>query len=230
MAKQKESKSIYVSSKNDPRLTAYNDSSILYNNYVKQYSAKGSKKSLTKEETKFAQKQIENPKSVWPQAKIKNVKGSDKIKKINYTDDGLDQDLVDDMVHPKIKPTGFFLHDSNFWDRNINNIYKKPTQKVEYVERKYQKESDPIKSKSIKGVDAKLPDLKRVEGPSKWMRSFGAGASENYWSKVDASGKPLPGSIAPNKNAVEQPAGPSEDYKVRSSVPLGMTEFNDKKK
>ena len=109
-------------------------------------------------------------------------------------------------------------------------VYKKPTQPVVYQERTYQKESNPIKSKSIKGLDSKLPDLKKVEGPSKWMRSFGAGANQNYWSKVDAQGMPLPGYTTPNQNAVAQPQGPGPDYQVRESVPLGMTQFNKDKK
>jgi hypothetical protein len=189
MAKQKESKPIYVSNKNDPRLKAYQDSLYVRTQSSQKFSPGSKTRPLTQKE-----------KSFWKDEKT-----------------GLEPNVVEYTKGGK-NDSGYFGH------------FKKPTQPVIYQERTYQKESDPIKSKSIKGVDAKLPDLKKVEGPSKWMRSFGAGASENYWSKVDASGKPLPGSIAPNKNAVEQPAGPGEDYQVRNSIPLGTTQFNKEKK
>jgi hypothetical protein len=63
--------------------------------------------------------------------KVLNVKGSNKVKKRHYMDSD-DSNVIDDLVHPIIKPTGFYLHDSNFWDRNVNEIYKKPTQPVIY--------------------------------------------------------------------------------------------------
>jgi len=238
MAKQKENKPIYVNSKKDSRLKAYNDSLSSW----KSGHSFDKIKSLYTGAIKNSYDLITDPKKI---SKIKSI--DSKVQPtagLFFNRDKFVSSFLSD------KPTNNFNPDvdkakANNWKKAkdgryynkdgamvVSDLYsfKKPTQPVIYQERTYQKESDPIKSKSIKGVDAKLPDLKRVEGPSKWMRSFGAGASENYWSKVDASGKPLPGSIAPNKNAVEQPAGPGEDYKVRSSVPLGMTEFNDKKK
>jgi len=127
----KEGGPIYTTNPKDPRLQAYKDSSILYNNYVKQYSAKGKNRPLTKEETKLAIKQTANPRADFPDMKVLNVKGSNKVKKRHYMDSD-DSNVIDDLVHPIIKPTGFYLHDSNFWDRNVNEIYKKPTQPVIY--------------------------------------------------------------------------------------------------
>jgi len=97
-------------------------------------------------------------------------------------------------------------------ERSPNLIFKKPTQPVVYQERTYQTETPELQPLSIQGMDASLPELQRVEGPSKWMRSFGNGANQNYWSKVDAYGMPLPGYVAPNQNAVAQPQGPGPEF------------------
>jgi hypothetical protein len=126
---------IYTTNPKDPRLQAYKDSSILYNNYVKQYSAKGKNRPLTKEEIKLAIEQRENPRANYPNTKVLNVKGSNKVKKYHYSDSSgaYNAELVDDMFHPVIKPIGSYLYsDDNFWNTNINNIYKKPTQPVIY--------------------------------------------------------------------------------------------------
>jgi hypothetical protein len=126
---------IYTTNPKDPRLQAYKDSSILYNNYVKQYSAKGEKRPLTKEEIKLAIEQRENPRANYPNTKVLNIKGSNKVKKYHYSDSSgaYNAELVDDMFHPVIKPIGSYLYsDDNFWNTNINNIYKKPTQPVIY--------------------------------------------------------------------------------------------------
>jgi hypothetical protein len=126
---------IYTTNPKDSRLQAYKDSSILYNNYVKQYSAKGENRPLTKEEIKLAIEQRENPRANYPNTKVLNVKGSNKVKKYHYSDSSgaYNAELVDDMFHPVIKPIGSYLYsDHNFWNTNINNIYKKPTQPVIY--------------------------------------------------------------------------------------------------
>ena len=77
---------IYTTNPKDPRLQAYKDSSILYNNYLKQYSAKGKNRPLTKEEIKLAIEQRENPRANYPNTKVLNVKGSNKVKKYHYYD------------------------------------------------------------------------------------------------------------------------------------------------
>lgn len=187
MAKQKESKPIYVTDKKDPRLKAYQDSLYVRTQSSQKFTPGSKTRPLTQKEKEF-----------WKDEKT-----------------GLSPNVVE---YSKGNKSGYFGH------------FKKPTQPVIYQERTYQKENAPLKSKPIKGLDAKLPELKRVEGPSKWMRSFGSGASQNYWSKVDPQGKPLPGYLAPNENAVEQPAAIGEDYQVRKSVPLGATQFNKDKK
>jgi len=214
MAKQKESKTIYVTNKNNPKLKSYQDSLSLYNKGEKKYN----------ERLSF------NKKNNIPN--LSTRKFNDPVEYDNNFKLTKNQPIEGNGYWYNFNPD--FVSGTKVPSRLTDNYgfrYKKPTQKVEYIERTYQKESDPIKSKSIKGVEAKLPDLKRVEGPSKWMRSFGAGASENYWSKVDAQGKELPGYFAPNKNAVQQPYGPTgEDYQVRESIPLGMTQFNKDKK
>ena len=99
---------------------------------------------------------------------------------------------------------------------------KKP---VVNQERVYQKETPELQPLPIQGMDANLPELQRIEGPSKWMRSFGAGANQNYWSKVDAYGIPLPGYTAPNQNAVVQPQGPVPEFAMGGSMPgaVGFT-------
>lgn len=210
MAKQKESKPIYVTDKKDPRLKAYNDSLYLHN--------------MSKDT--FNPKHYVNKKRG---ANWYNFNGTredaSKFEKKHKIDSNYEY-YITGKFPGKIQPTSV-----KDWGEGMSApVYKKPTQPVIYQDRIYQKESEPIKSKSIKGMDSKLPDLKKVEGPSKWMRSFGAGATENYWSKVDASGKALAGYNSPNKNAVEQPAGPGEDYQVRNSIPLGATQFNKDKK
>ena len=237
MAKQKESKPIYVSSKNDSRLKAYNDSLSSWKsghsfNKIKNLYTGGIKNSY---DLITDPKKISKIKSI--DSKVQPTSGlffnSDKFTKSYLSDKPTnhfnpDPDKAKANNWKKAKEDSYYNKDGAMVVADLYS-FKKPTQPVIYQERTYQKESNPIKSKAIKGLDSKLPELKKVEGPSKWMRSFGAGASENYWSKVDASGKPLPGSIAPNKNAVQQPAGPGEDYQVRESVPLGMTQFNKDK-
>lgn len=187
MAKQKESKPIYVTDKKDPRLKAYQDSLYVRTQSSQKFTPGSKTRPLTQKEKEF-----------WKDEKT-----------------GLAPNVVE---YSKGNKSGYFGH------------FKKPTQPVVYQERTYQKENAPLKSKAIKGLDLKLPEVKKVKGPDKWMRSFGSGVSQNYWSKVDSEGKPLPGYLAPNENAVQQPAGIGEDYQVRKSVPLGSTQFNKDKK
>ena len=160
---------IYTTNPKDPRLQAYKDSSILYNNYVKQYSAKGENRPLTKEEIKIAIKQRENPRANYPNTKVLNVKGSNKVKKYHYSDSSgaYNAELVDDMFHPVIKPIGSYLYqDYNFWNTNINNIYKKPTQPITY-------KPEPTPQSTIDFMEGNYAQEPVIETPQPQASAYG---------------------------------------------------------
>jgi hypothetical protein len=186
---------IYVTDKKDPRLQAYKDSTILYNNYKKQYSAKGEKRSLTKEEAEDSKKTKENPRASFPDMKILNVKGSNKIKKYHYNDSSgaYNAELVDDMFHSVIKPTGEYVYkDPNFWNTNVNNIYKKPTQPVEYIDRLSQPQVNELPDlQPGSPVNISLPELKRQARPNRITMGkplFPGGPQTDYYTPIDESG------------------------------------------
>ena len=161
---------IYTTNPKDPRLQAYKDSSILYNNYVKQYSAKGKNRPLTKEEIKLAIEQRENPLATFPNTKVLNVKGSNKVKKYHYSDSSgaYNAELIDDMFHPVIKPIGSYLYqDHNFWNTNINNIYKKPTQPIIY------QKPEPTPQSTIDFMEGNYAEEPVIETPQPQASAYG---------------------------------------------------------
>jgi hypothetical protein len=224
---------IIVNDKNDPRLKAYNDSLSSW----KSGHSFNKLKSLYTGAIKNSYDLITDPK------KISTIKSIDS--KVQPTS-GLFFNR-DKFVNSYLsdKPTNHFNPDlekakANNWkkakdDSYYNNAgamvvadlysFKKPTQPVVYQERTYQTETPQLQPLPIQGMDANLPELQRVEGPSKWMRSFGNGADQNYWSKVDAYGIPLPGYTTPNQNAVVQPQGPGPEFAMGGSMPgaVGFT-------
>lgn len=195
--KGKKKQPIIVTDKNDPRLKAYKDSLKIYNISNNKY------KELKKDESSIlADKSFKHPQ--W-------VRGDNTLGE--YWEG-----------YKGIKPTRMVI-DTGRDNVGVIPLFKKPTQPVEYQERTYQTETPQLQPLPIQGMDANLPELQRVEGPSKWMRSFGNGADQNYWSKVDAYGMPLPGYTAPNQNAVVQPQGPGPEFAMGGSIPgaVGFT-------
>jgi hypothetical protein len=226
-------KSIIVNDKNDPRLKSYNDSLSSW----KSGHSFDKLKSLYTGAIKNSYDLITDPKKI---SKIKSI--DSKVQPtagLFFNTNKFTNSYLSD------KPTNHFNPDlekakANNWkkakdDSYYNNegamvvadlySFKKPTQPVEYQERTYQTETPQLQPLPIQGMDANLPELQRVEGPSKWMRSFGNGADQNYWSKVDAYGMPLPGYTAPNQHAVVQPAGPGEDFAMGGSLPGATGHF-----
>jgi hypothetical protein len=224
---------IIVNDKNDPRLKAYNDSLSSW----KLGHSFNKLKSLYTGAIKNSYDLITDPKKI---SRIKSI--DSKVQPTSglfFNRDKFVNSYLSD------KPTNHFNPDlekakANNWkkakdDSYYNNAgamvvadlysFKKPTQPVEYQERKYQTETPELQPLPIQGMDANLPELQRIEGPNKWMRSFGNGADQNYWSKVDAYGMPLPGYTAPNQHAVVQPQGPGPEFAMGGSMPgaVGFT-------
>jgi hypothetical protein len=223
--KSKKKEPIVVTNPNDPRLKAYTDSLSLYNwgkDYNrKTYSTAGyavtdkdlrfqpikdifpagtSKKDILKYEKQDLKDHIQSD------AKMKEgIQGGWETADQMKTQKIFNK-LAKKSLSTGIMPTGHYSGEGYF------PAFKKPTQPVVYQERTYQKETPELQPLPIQGMNANLPELQRVEGPSKWMRSFGAGANQNYWSKVDAYGMPLPGYVAPNQHAVVQPQGPGPEF------------------